>query len=512
MATATKAQPKIQLPDEVRLTLECDYGGEINKYIAGLFGLSAAGLMEITKLIRDVYYKQIKIEQIPKRLSERLGVKSDVAQKIAFEICSQQLVVVDKWLDGAVATALRGFGHDPDEFADYVEEYKETVLAEQEEEEEALAAQHALENPEPVRDLAEEKMQTMAEVMKDPAAEKKASLEVFANNVKDLLESADVPLKVDVNMRLIYLLADDGETKSFQKELLEELYNNKEGITTEKIVLKNEKVEPTIGNWLQDYVMFVGVEGIVNSLKKAQYQADSANMKKLPPAERALIDKLFNLYSSIKNFYANIEKMELADIEIFPFTDAEKQALVKAEAERQVESVVDDKSLTNAGELEAPLDVAALYLGKPADRAAVEKAKTDIITLTRGEYNKVADELEKQLLARQKFAIIAGIEILAESGALDNVLATDQRYRSYLTGYFKRNNLAAEATEFAKDPHNAKYVKYFLRFVFLERLGMAEGEGARLAANLSNIFLANGSFEYGELAYLDLSDRTFKWE
>jgi len=92
------------------------------------------------------------------------------------------------------------------------------------------------------------------------------------------------------------------------------------------------------------------------------------------------------------------------------------------------------------------------------------------------------------------------------------VLANDQRYRSYLTGYFKRNNLAAEAAEFARDPHNAKFLKHFLRFVFLERLGMAESEGARLAANLSNVFLANGSFEYGELAYLDLNDRTFKWD
>ena len=509
MATAIKSQLKIQLPDDVRLTLECDYGSEINKYIAGLFGLSVSGLMEITKLIRDVYYKQIEVKQIPDRLKEKMEVTPDVAQKIAFEICSQQLLVVDEWLDGAVATALRGFGHNPDEFADYVEEYKETVLAEQEEEEEALAAQQALENPEPLRDLAEEKMQTIADVMQDPEAEKKASLEVFASNIKDLLESTDLPLRVEVNARLIYLLADDAETKFFQKELLEELYNNKEAITTTKITLKNEKVDATIGNWLNDYVQFVGVEGIVNSLKKAQYQADSENMKKLPPAERALIDKLFNLYSAVKNFYANVEKMEMDDIEIFPFTDAERQALAKAETDRRAAL---EESVAAVEVAEAPVDIAALYQGKKEDRAKIDQAKVDLTSLTRGEYNKVADELEKQLLARQKFSIIAGIEILAESGALDDVLANDPRYRNYLTGYFKRNNLATEAADFVKNPHDAKFVKHFLRFVFLERLGMADSEGARLAANLSNIFLANGSFEYGELAYLDLNDRTFKWD
>lgn len=503
----------VALPPDIEQALSCDFACALNKKIAFEFGFNAGQLVALALLVRDFYVKAVPVASLEELIAKRLNVPKETIQKLAYEICTKRLLIVNKWLGGEPAKKLKQLGGNPEDFTSFVDQYIEELTLEEINEAEALAAQQALENPEPVRDLAEEKMQTMAEVMQDPEAEKKASLEVFASNVKDVLESIDLPLRVDVNVRLIYLLADDMETKFFQKELLEELYNNKEVITTEKIVLKNEKVEPTIGNWLQDYIMFVGVEGIVNSLKKAQYQADSENMKKLPPVERALIDKLFNLYSNVKNFYANVEKMELADMEIFPFTDAEKQTLAKAEdlGGRSASLAMDEQG-ARASEPEAAVDIAALYQGKPADRAAIEKAKADIITLTRGEYNKVADELEKQLLARQKFAIIAGLEVLAENGALDDVLANDARYRSYLNGYFKRNNLAAEAAEFAKKPHDAKFLKYFLRFVFLERLGMAEGEGARLAANLSNIFLANGSFEYGELAYLDLNDRTFKWE
>ena len=62
-----------------------------------------------------------------------------------------------------------------------------------------------------------------------------------------------------------------------------------------------------------------------------------------------------------------------------------------------------------------------------------------------------------------------------------------------MKGFFKRNNLQGEEIEFKKNPHQAKYVQYFLKFVYLERLGMAEAEGARLAANISNVFMQKGS-------------------
>ena len=499
----------LSLPPDVDQALSSKFGNALNVQIAQEFGLNAGQLLSLTMLIRDFYVKAIPVATLESEVVKRLRVPKEKVNAFAQAVCSKRLLIINKWLNGEPAKKLTELGGNPSKFEGFVDEYIEALAREEVDEEEALTAQQALENPEPIRELEEEKAQTIADVMQDPEAEKKASLEVFANNIKDLLESTDLPMRREVNIRLVYLLADDAETKFFQKELLEELYNNKEAITTDKIILKNEKVDATIGNWPNDYVQFVGVEGIVNSLKKAQYQADSDNMKKLPPAERALIDKLFNLYSAVKNFYANMEKMKMDDIEIFPFTDAERLALVKQTTDRQAAA---EESVATAEAPEAAVDIAALYQGKPADRAAIDKVKADIAILTRGEFNKVADELEKQLLARQKFAIIAGIELLAENGALDDVLANDQRYRSYLAGYFKRNNLAAEAAEFARDPHNAKFLKHFLRFVFLERLGMAESEGARLAANLSNIFLANGLFEYGELAYLDLNDRTFKWD
>ena len=40
---------------------------------------------------------------------------------------------------------------------------------------------------------------------------------------------------------------------------------------------------------------------------------------------------------------------------------------------------------------------------------------------------------------------------------------------------------------------------------------MTETEGARLAANISNIFMQKGMPQYAQLAFLDLHDHKFKW-
>ena len=52
---------------------------------------------------------------------------------------------------------------------------------------------------------------------------------------------------------------------------------------------------------------------------------------------------------------------------------------------------------------------------------------------------------------------------------------------------------------------------HFLKFVFLERLGMREDVGAKYAARLSSIFRSSGNMDYSHLAYLDLEDKKFKW-
>ena len=90
-------------------------------------------------------------------------------------------------------------------------------------------------------------------------------------------------------------------------------------------------------------------------------------------------------------------------------------------------------------------------------------------------------------------------------------MAKDARFSSLLNGYFKRNNLQSEQEAFKLDPYQAKYIQHFLKYVFLERIGLSETDGARFAVKLSNIFRSKGASQYAQLAYLDLEDNKFKW-
>ena len=230
------------------------------------------------------------------------------------------------------------------------------------------------------------------------------------------------------------------------------------------------------------------------------------------------MDNVLKLYFAIKNFYFSLSKYDLSDIYIFPFSEEEQMDFVNQLKEQ---AGLDDVPLaapfgaplgaTRGDTIVVAVDIEELFKDKPEDRLKIMQEKKRIVEATRKEYDKVADEFELALLNRKRHIIIACLEILAEVGALDNLLVEDSRFQNLLLGYFKRNNLPAEQVAFKANPYQGKYVQAFVKFVFLERLGLTENEGGRLAANLSNIFRNHGAKEYGQLSYLDLSDNKFKW-
>jgi hypothetical protein len=151
-----------------------------------------------------------------------------------------------------------------------------------------------------------------------------------------------------------------------------------------------------------------------------------------------------------------------------------------------------------------------LFQGSREENDKIAAEKDRIGTETRREYTKIGDVLENFLLQRQKIGMIACLELLAETGAFSALLENDPRYQNFLIGYFKRNNLAEEIKNFQSDPGAEKYVRYFVKYIFMERLGLVENEAARWGARLSNIFRSIGS-PLKNMAYLDMADYKFKW-
>lgn len=515
----TKAQQsssnKRNLPETIELILRADFGAETNLQIARDFELTIGQLAEMTILVGKIFKKESSVVNLEKEVQGLLQLDEVKAKKVALEICGKRLLVCDKdWFGGEVEKKITALGGSPENYQDFVKQYLTAV------EEEKLAAKLVLEDEkraeeEKQREMIEAEQKKAEAFLKDPEAEKRSAKTVFANYLKDILSSSNYHLKIELNVRLITLLLQDEKDKIFQKELLDVMYENKEGLSKDKILLGTEKAEPTIGNWLRDYVSFVRIEEVASAIKRARYFTETANVKTLNPDEKRLLEDLLKLFTAVKNFYENASKMDLADIYIFPFSDEEQQAFLK-EVEESAESAA-EKSVGVApdyektlGEAEA-IDIVGLYRDKPADREKIDAEKAKIKQATRQEYDKIADWLENAIRLRKKHLTLACLELLVEIGALDNIIAADKRYQELLLGYYKRNGLAERAGAFKNDPNNVKYVQDFLKFIYLERLGMSENEGARVAANMSELFQLKGMAEYGGMAYLDLADNKFKW-
>ncbi len=498
---------QIIIPDEVNGLRNCDFADKLNIDMVRDFKLTMIQLSSIADIVHDVFYKKIPVDDLEKQISVALSFDKKTSFDLAKEICIKRLLIVDKeWFEGAVSRKLVQMGDNPDDYAAFLSEYRRAYEEEKRVESEMEKIRQEEEKEESSSDYVAEKLAEAPKVITDPEEEKQAAKQGFSQYLVSVLMADDYALKIDLNVRIITLFLGD-ESHNFQRELLDVLYQNQETLTTNPIQLKTEKVPPTVGNWLKDYVAFVGIDEVVSTIKKAQYFTQSENVKVLSPEDKEKLEKLLDLYVNIKNFYENSTKYDLEEVAIFPFTAKEQEDFLKELEGTQTAGVESG----TVGSADKPKSIEDLLQEKVVEEKKVAVEKEVIEQKTRKEYDKVADIFEEVLLRRQRYEIIACLEILAETGALANLLAKDSRFNSLLFGYFKRNNLQAEEVAFKQDPYQPKQVQHFLKYIFLERLGLSESDGARWVVRLSNVFRNVGSLSYAQLAYLDLSDHKFKW-
>jgi len=492
-----------QLPQNIENIWGASFGVKINQNISKTYNLTIGQSATLTMLITDMFYKKIPVANLGKQLLAQKIVSKDKVKQLELELLGKKLLVADsEWFDGQVEKKITALGGNVHDYASFVAEYKFAVEKEVEERKKQEVKEKA-------EKITRQEQEFEPAVIRDPKREKKEAVEMFEDNIAELLDLKDYGMKKEINARLITLLLDD-EDKKFQNELLDALYGNKEKLTKNKIIIENEKLEPTIGNWLKDYIHFTGVEEAVSTVKKTKFYIDGQNAKKLSPEEKKLLDALLDVFIAIKNFDFYASKYDLADIEIFSISEEEINAYAE-EVKKYIEKEPPAGQSAASEEEEVMPDINKLMQGSQEEQQVVENAKKQIQTQTRNEYNKIADVLEENLLRRKKAEIIACLELLAEIGAMDNLLAADKRYQDFIMAYFKRNNLQAEADEFKAEPYQAKFIAHFLKFIFLERLGMREEDGARLAAKIGNIFAVSGSPQYAQLAYFDMQENQFKW-
>lgn len=96
------------------------------------------------------------------------------------------------------------------------------------------------------------------------------------------------------------LIEDINEEIEFYEKLIKLLDSHPEALGTAKIKVNGATVEPTIGNWLKDYLSSPGDNGARNALTEVKYFSTSPNVKLVPENFQAVIKDLIKLYDSVQ--------------------------------------------------------------------------------------------------------------------------------------------------------------------------------------------------------------------
>lgn len=122
----------------------------------------------------------------------------------------------------------------------------------------------------------------------------------------------------DLYEKIRYKLTSYDDLKdrdSFKEKIRRILIENKEFLTKNKLTIGQKEFSPTVGNWLKDYIAFLGTKSM-NSIEKSKYFLSSGNFKNLSDIEKLKVEQLIYFFEKIKLSSATIEGLE----EDFPVT------------------------------------------------------------------------------------------------------------------------------------------------------------------------------------------------
>ncbi|MFA5131469.1 MAG: hypothetical protein WC467_03515 [Patescibacteria group bacterium] len=204
----------------------------------------------------------------------------------------------------------------------------------------------------------------------DPKEEKIYALDLFSNNLVELLSVDSPEATATLNGGLIYLLNNDG---GFKNEALRVLLASEELLSANHLSLDDREVAPSVSNWLKDFIKINGSE-IFDELVLAQYLSTSHNAKNLNKIEKELLRKLLQLYRNLAFFPESMAKRAVEEWQIIP-------------AEKAVGPRVVQDALTEPRAVETP----------PQILSPLEELKADLVNYTPGslEYKAVAQEIER---------------------------------------------------------------------------------------------------------------------
>ena len=159
-------------------------------------------------------------------------------------------------------------------------------------------------------------------------------VDLFKTGLVDALNfSEDETTKL--NDAIFYIIKSEAATgTAFEEELLKSLTANAERLTAANIISRGRSIEPTIANWLKDFIALNGT-GFFDLVKLSNYVTNSPNAAKLSDGEKQLLSHLLITYRNLKFFPDTLADLPPEKWEIIPIreTGVEKKAAKPAAPE-----------------------------------------------------------------------------------------------------------------------------------------------------------------------------------
>ena len=203
---------------------------------------------------------------------------------------------------------------------------------------------------------------------------------MFRYYFSDIFKIPDYDIWAKLRIVLLSMIIFDDRDK-FKKQLSNALMDNQQTITSQRLIIDNQKRSPKVSNWLKDYNKTLGT-GVIDKLARTQYLIDGKNIRNLSQEEKNKIKILFDLYEKLKLSSHTIEGLE----EDIPVDEDNMKGTIRAgvfepykEMEKKFSQIIfgdlsakdsTDKSKVNLDELQK---MVSQYPAGSLERKAIEE-------------------------------------------------------------------------------------------------------------------------------------------
>jgi len=267
----------------------------------------------------------------------------------------------------------------------------------------------------------------------------------------------------------------------------------------------------TLENWLKDYrVKVIDNPREKITLIRSQYFGTDQNFVQLDQETQKTIKDIIDIYNFVNTsslFFAGYPEDHLITWENGEVTLLENGELTTTYLPpklRTKKTAQKGKKPQIKEEVISP-NWQQAYLG---DQAEEEKI-TDW-------QNKLAGQdalpiLFEAINNEEKEKALAILRMLAQNKNLEKILQGSSPVNSMFQGFLQAQFGQDILEKFKQNPQQPVYLYLFLHFILTDKLNLEEGEAARQALHLANLYARAGQDQYLEMAYADEQSGQFKW-